>query len=313
MRESFASISIDLDGLDCYHAIHGLTSDVKGDPIHQIALSRFFDLFDELGINATLFVITHYLANHSVTDALKRGISAGHELASHTHHHPYDVRSLSASRIEQEITQSVVELEAKVGKRPIGVRAPGYNVGAAILDCLEKQGFLYDSSIFPCPPYYFAKAAIMGTMRVFGRRSRSSLTDPRGLLAPTQPYRPHHEKFHRASSTHHRSLWEIPMCVLPWSRFPIIGTSLTLIGSRGFSVVYPMLRRSQRYLNLEFHGIDLLDHTDKGVSPELVERQPDLRRPVSEKMQIFRSVFQRIQNDYQTGTLAEMVQKLDQG
>lgn len=311
MRESFASISIDLDSLDCYHDIHGLTCDVQGDPIHQVALSRFFELFDELGINATLFVITRCLKSDTVTDALVGGMSAGHELASHTHNHPYDFRSLSASRIEQEITQSVVELETRVGRRPIGFRAPGYNVSSTILDCLEKQGFLYDSSIFPCPPYYLAKTVIMGTMRLFGRRSRSSMTDPRGLLAPTQPYRPHQKKFYRASSTHHRSLWEIPIGVLPWSRFPIIGTSLALIGSKGFSAVYPMLRHSQRYLSLEFHGIDLLDRSDKGVSPELVERQPDLRRPVADKVRIFRDVFRRIQNDYQIGTLAQMVEKLD--
>ena len=36
-----------------------------------------------------------------------------------------------------------------------------------------QRGYRYDSSTFPAVPYYLAKAAVMGGMRLLGRRSHA--------------------------------------------------------------------------------------------------------------------------------------------
>ncbi len=89
------------------------------------------------------------------------------------------------------------------------------------------------------------------------------------------------------------------MCVVPGVRFPIIGTSLHLLGERGFDLVLPILRRAHpSLLNLEFHGIDFLDRHDPGCE-ELVAHQPDLRIPWRVKAQRYGHVFERLAEAYE--------------
>lgn len=310
----FASISIDLDGLDCYHSIHGLPAPRAGDPVYGIALQRYLRLLDDLDIRSTLFVITRYLdEDPGAIERLSAAAERGHELGSHTHTHPYNLRRLDIDGVIREIDDAGDRLEACAGRRPVGFRAPGYNAGERVLDCLEERGYRYDSSVFPCPPYYLAKAAVMGALWLVGRRSGSSLTDPRGLLAPLQPYQPVRGRFYRPGGATRRELWEIPMSVVPGLRLPVIGTTLALFGSRSFRRVYPWLRARQPFLNIEFHGVDFLGPDDDGLSPALLERQPDLRVPLPEKMRSYRDVLRLLQNDYAFGALADMVDELEAG
>lgn len=306
----FATVSIDLDGLDCYHAIHGLpTPSASGDPIHEVALPRFREMLESLGIPSTLFVITRYLDDSAVREQLSAAADAGHELASHTHTHPYDLSRMDPDAIAAELDQSAAWLEEVTGKPPAGFRTPGYNVSNTILELLDARGYHYDSSVFPCPPYYAAKGLVMAAMKVTGRRSGSSMTDPRALLAPIQPYRPSLDRFHRPGHPS-RSLWEFPMCVVPGLRVPVIGTSLALFGRRFYRAVYPLLRRHQQHLNLEFHGIDLLEAGDPGITPELVAKQPDLRRPLAHKRRTFEDALRRTSADYEWHTLESVAGRL---
>ena len=49
---------------------------------------------------------------------------------------------------ELEQMQRTLDLfEEKVGSRPVGYRAPGYDVSPATVGVLEKLAFLYDSSL----------------------------------------------------------------------------------------------------------------------------------------------------------------------
>jgi hypothetical protein len=308
-----ASISIDLDGLGCYHAIHGLEPPPAGNPVYALAVPRFLELFEAFGIRATFFVITRDLDDEGVREVLAQVIEAGHEVASHTHSHPYHFGQLSREEMAAELDVAKARLVEVVGAEPIGFRAPGYNLADALLGLLAERGYRYDSSVFPCPPYYLAKAAVMTAMRIVGRRSGSALTDPRAWLAPLQPYRPSRRGFHRPPRGGEEAvpLWEVPMCVVPWLRLPVIGTSLALFGARAFSVVYPWIRHNQPFLNLEFHGIDLLDPSDPGVAQALVRRQPDLRRGLDQKIAVYRAVFGRIAGDYRFATLAEMAETLE--
>ncbi len=299
-----ASISIDLDGLDLYHAIHGLPlPPADANPIYELALPRFLELFDELGVPSTLFVVTRYLERAETVTALRTAAGAGHELASHTHDHPYDLSRMGARDVGFQLDEAADQLERHFGVRPTGFRTPGYNLSDTIVDCLVERGYRYDSSVFPCPPYYLAKGAVMAGMRLTGRRSGSSMTDPRTNLAPIRPYRPARGAFWRRDRRGETALWEIPMCVLPGVRFWVIGTTLALMGARGFAAIYPVVRGTHELLNLEFHGIDLLGPGDPGVTDALLAKQPDLRVPVAKKRAIYADVFRRVLDDYAFVTL----------
>ena len=80
-------------------------------------------------------------------------------------------------RNEIEFAQDAIE--RATGRRPVGFRAPGYTVTDELLGLIEHAGFLYDSSVFPCPVYWAAKGAAISAIRLRGRRSHSVLVHRR--------------------------------------------------------------------------------------------------------------------------------------
>ena len=311
--ERYACVTVDLDTLRCYRDIHGLEHAVvghQGDPTYTVGLRRILDFFAEMGIASTLFVIgrdTSVAAHHEL---LGEAHEAGHELGNHTYSHHYDLRARSRSEQQAELARGEGAIASVIGEPPVGFRAPGYNIDAGLLELCRSRRYEYDSSIFPCPPYYLAKGAIMAWQRLRGRPSRSMQTPFANNFAPTTPYRPDRDHVWRADPTSEMPL-EVPMCLVPGLRLPVIGTSLHLLGTSGFDAVYPLLRR--RYtsiLNLEFHAIDFIDETDVSDGERLAEHQPDLAVPWQEKRRLYTDVLNRIREDYLFSTLNDAVDHL---
>ncbi len=278
------AVSVDLDGIACYHRIHGL-----GEPPPSVrhavlrrCLPRFAELFARYGVKATFFVVGSDLDDDPEGRALLADLArAGHELGNHTHTHPYDFTRLPRPPMAEEIDRAHEAIAGVAGRPPVGFRAPGYAINRQVLELLHERGYAYDSSVFPSPPYYVAKALVMGAMRLLGRRSASVIDDPRALLAPRVPYRVAPEQPYRAADAA-GGLVEIPIAVTPGARLHVIGTSLILAPE--------WLRRrmvaaslSRPFFNLELHGIDLADAVADQLPPELVARQPDLRRTLTQK------------------------------
>jgi hypothetical protein len=90
-------------------------------------------------------------------------------------------------------------------------------------------------------------------------------------------------------------------------RFPIIGTSLQLLGEAGFDAAFPLLRKAHaRIFQLEFHAIDFMDADDLRGAPngsELIAAQPDLRVSWSRKRDIYAHVIGRLREEYAFSTL----------
>jgi hypothetical protein len=307
-----ANVSIDMDGLGCYHTIHRLAEPADPTLMYTLALPRFRELFRELGIKATLFVITSDLEHEAVVRELRLAVAEGHEVASHSHTHPYNLREFSDARIADELRQSEDALFRAVGVRPVGFRTPGYNVDTRIVRILADRGYTYDSSVFPCPPYYLAKAAVMGVMALRGQPSGSSMTDPAALLAPLQPYRPSRFHFSRpGDATHSLPIWEIPMGVVRGVRVPVIGTSIGALPAAAARTMARALKVGQPTVQLEFHGIDMLDRYDAGIAPSLAGRQPDLRRSWQDKRAAYHACFSEIARSHQFMTLQQLVEELN--
>lgn len=300
-----ACVSVDLDGLWCYHEIHGLAprrDDV--DPAYAIGVRRLLDFFDEVGLRATLFAIGRDAENPRHAELLAEAVDRGHEVASHSYGHDYALRHRRIHEIRDDLRRADDAIAAASGVRPCGFRTPGYNVDTRILRICAELGYRYDSSVFPCPPYWLAKAGVMGWLALRGRPSRSSMTSARTLLAPLQPYRPDATAIHIEDPRGQLPL-EIPMCVVPGVRFPIIGTSLPLLGERGVSWAMKLVRRSHRgLLNLEFHAIDFMDADDPGTDA-LRKTQPDLAVSWTRKARLFRHLFDEVSGPWTFTTLAD--------
>lgn len=283
--ERICSVSVDLDALSHYHAIHGLAApgDRGADPVYTVALPRFLDLFDELGLRATFFAVGADLEHPAAADALARAHRAGHEVANHTYTHSYDLGRLRDAEVAREITRGHDAIELATGAACVGFRAPGYNVDARMLDVCRALGYTYDSSVFPSPPYYFAKAAVMAAMRIRGSPSRAWLGDARVLAAPTTPYVPDERDYTRRAPPGVRAtLVELPITLVPGLRFPFIGTWICLWGDSLFDAAFALVRASARFVNLELHGVELLG-LEEDALPSVLRRQPDLRVPLSRK------------------------------
>ena len=195
--QGVASVSVDLDPIGCYYRIHALGAPPSGlaDVVLRRALPRYLDLFARRGVRATFFVVGRELDGQGASAQAARALirdaqAAGHEVGNHSFTHPYDLARLPAPRLAMEIERAHQVLGETTGTAPVGFRAPGYGVSGAVFEELARLGYRYDSSIFPAPGYWLAKAAVMGALRLTGGKSGAILSDPRGLLAPPDPYRP---------------------------------------------------------------------------------------------------------------------------
>jgi hypothetical protein len=313
-RSPTCAISIDLDGIACYYRIHGL-----GPPpaelehvILERALPRAARLFAARGIRVTWFVVGRDADGElAVPDRATRAANAarlgalaahGDELGNHSYSHPYELARLSAAEALAEIDGCDRVLRAITAQAPRGFRAPGYDLSRAMLDCLARRGYRYDSSLFPAPGYYAAKAAVMAMLALARRPSGAVMTNPRALVAPAEPYRPMMTRPWRRGQA---PIVELPVAVTPWTRLPAIGTSLLVAPAALRShIVRAMARRP--FFNFELHGIDFADAENDGIPGELVARQPDLRLPIAEKLLRLEQLLDQLAAGWQFATLAEV-------
>jgi len=277
-------LSLDLDDLACYHAIHGLDEPPAEHArlALEVWLPRFLDLFAELDVRATIFVIGRDL-ERDLDDGgrgaanLRRALTEGHELANHSHAHAYDLHTWSPAEIAADLRRCD-RLLRRLGGAPLGFRAPGYTHDRDLLLQVAGLGYRYDSSLLPSPSYYAAKLGVLGIRRLRGRRSASQVGGARSFIGPTAVH-----------FLPELDLWEMPISVSRGLRLPLTGTFLLPDSP-------PMLTRIQgqalrreaatmRHLHLELHAIDLADADADGLAPELVARQRDLGTPLSRRLE----------------------------
>lgn len=297
------AVSVDLDEVPCYSAIHGVPPPV-GEAAHVIyrrAVPRFEHLFDELAIPATFFVIGRDMEDRVAADAVKRLHALGHEIGNHSQDHLYDLVRRDEAEMRAQVARGNQSLAAVTGRTPMGFRAPGYTITDGLFDVLTALNMTYDSSVFPCPSYYAAKAATIASYKLRKRPTHSIVDDVRVLTAPADPYR-----IGKPYPARGNGMLELPIGVTSdWSaRLPYIGTSLLLAGKRGARMLTKLIA-GRSLVNLELHGIDLADADEDGLA-DLRAHQPDLRKSQAEKADTLRAVFEALrEHGYQFVTLAD--------
>lgn len=271
------AVSVDLDEIPNYYAIHGRThAEVAGaTAVYDIAVPRLVDLAQSLGVPLTLFAVGSDLARPAAAEALRKAVQAGHAVGNHTQSHLYDLTKRGRAEIAREIDEGTTSIERATGVRPRGFRAPGYTITDELFSVLPGLGYRWDSSVFPCPTYMAAKDAAIAMYSLLGRPSRSIVDTPAVLTAPTRPYRIGTPYWRRG-----QGLLELPIQVTRGLRLPYIGTSLMLAGpARARWLTRGVI--GEPLVNLELHGIDVLDAQD-GLA-ELAVSQRDVRVPKSRK------------------------------
>lgn len=280
MLHRLAAVSVDLDEVPEYHRIHGLeppgVADRAAHAVYDRGLARLDAFARAEGIPVTLFAIGRDLAREPNAAAVRAFAERGHAVESHSLDHRYDLVRLGRDAIAAQVEEGARAVERAAGVRPTGFRAPGYTVSDALFDALEEAGVAFDSSVFPCPAYYAAKAFALGLLRVRGRESASVLDTPRVVAAPARPYRPGRPWYRRGK----RSFVELPIQVTPGVRLPVIGTAIALAGPTGARLLARACA-GEPLVNLELHGMDFLDASD-GLGA-LATRQPELRVPLARR------------------------------
>ncbi|HMD50890.1 MAG TPA: polysaccharide deacetylase family protein, partial [Bryobacteraceae bacterium] len=110
---------------------------------------RVLDLFDELEIKATFFILG-WVADY-FPGLVREIVARGHEPACHSYWHRL-VYDLTPEQFLRDASRAKEAIEQAGGSRVYGYRAPSFSIterSSWALDSLRQLGFLYDSSIFP--------------------------------------------------------------------------------------------------------------------------------------------------------------------
>jgi peptidoglycan-N-acetylglucosamine deacetylase len=283
------AVSVDLDEIPNYASIHGisLTSEAAN-AVYEVAVGRLVEWSARREFPLTLFTVGSDLRRAENALRLRRASEHGHEIANHSLDHFYDLTRRSPSVMREQVEIAADLIERAVGVRPVGFRAPGYTTTDALYEVLRGAGVSYSSSVFPCPSYYLLKSLAIVWKRWRGRPSHSIIDTPRVLTAPPRPYRIG-QPYTRPGT----GLLELPIQTTPWLRLPWIGTSITL-GKPWLARWLTRQLVGEPFLNLELHGIDVLDRHD-GLEG-LVPYQPDVRVTLENKLRALDAVIDTLKS-----------------
>jgi hypothetical protein len=286
-----ACISVDMDDLSLYRAVHGLPETGEKGLIYAKAMPRFLELFEKTGIKAAFFVVGQDVSeNTEASSFVRKAFDSEHEIGNHTMSHFYNLVKLMPDSIEEQLISGENAIKNITGKKPAGFRAPGYNISPAVFPLLQKHGYVYDSSVLVSPPYFIARALIIASMFLTGKKSSSIAGN---IFLSFRSRKP--EKITGSD------VMEMPISAATPLRLPVIGTTIAALDGYFFDVFYKSMMRLN-FLNIEFHAIDLLDIEEDSIEKEL-SVEPVLRRKLKRRFDKFEKLLKDIKSNFQVLTL----------
>ena len=131
----------------------------------RTGVPRLLRLLDRTGIRATFFV-PGYTAERwpGVVRSIR---DAGHEIACHGYLHEGARSAPDADTEERRLLRAIEALDAVAGVRPIGYRAPMWELSYRLPALLARHGFRYDSGLMDADhPYKLAVYAEPGAATI---------------------------------------------------------------------------------------------------------------------------------------------------
>lgn len=115
----------------------------------QANTAKVLDLFDELGLKATFFVLGWVAERYP--EIVRQILRAGHELGCHSFSHQL-IYDIGPEAFRQDTNRALDAIQQAGGERITLYRAPSFSITRRslwALDILLEAGFTHDSSIFP--------------------------------------------------------------------------------------------------------------------------------------------------------------------
>jgi len=274
-----AALSVDLEFFQHAPAYRNAAGAADDDALGSDGVSVLLDAFEAADARGTFFTVSDIADSHP--ELVDDVVTAGHEIASHTHTHRY-LSGLSGPDRRAELVDSKAQLEAVSGTTVGGFRAPSFDVADGHFDEVSEAGYTYDSSVVPCrtiPGWYGGE---------FDTRepSRATAIDPE---APP-------------------GLTEVPVAVMPGLRLPLTGTWIRFFGVRYTLLGMKLLARRGIAPVLYVHPWELVDLPDiEGVPRRIYVRSGAYMRSAVKR--ILAAPFEFVT----VGSLAEDVRSNDAG
>lgn len=252
------------------------------------AFDRFLEPYD---IKATLFMVGDDFRHEVNHDAIRGMAAAGHEIANHSLTHVQGFRLLAAADKEAEIAGMEELCLAVTGRRPVGFRSPGWNMGDDAAAILQRRGYLYDSSVHPTVLMPLLKFLHWKSMSSRSGGDRTTMGHLYYMLAPTAPYRCGTAGLGRRGQG---GLLEFPVTVTPRLRLPFFATFLLATGLPLFERSLRALVRAGQPIQFMFHLSDFVDYTQREFADQMpsggdgVYIPQALQVPLAQKMDLFR-------------------------
>ena len=149
MPQLTGAISSDIDSLHSLYKGHGLRRAAYSYAEFEMGLENFSRFLDPYDVKATLFMVGDDFLQAQNEGPIRAASAAGHEIANHSMTHAQGFRLLPPDAMEAEVAGMEDACLRVTGRRPIGFRSPGWNVGDGAVEILKRRGYVYDSSVFP--------------------------------------------------------------------------------------------------------------------------------------------------------------------
>jgi peptidoglycan-N-acetylglucosamine deacetylase len=110
----------------------------------KVGVPRILEMLKAKGVLASFFV-PGYTAE-LYPDLIKSIHDQGHEIGAHGYLHE-PLSSLDPIQEEAALAKTCMILEQITGRKPVGFRAPLWDVNTGSLEIMKQQGLIYDSSL----------------------------------------------------------------------------------------------------------------------------------------------------------------------
>lgn len=229
-------------------------------------LSEYIELIQSVDVPVSVFVVGRLLEERpDVVERLRT------ELDTEFHLHSYAHDPEMTDGFQRDLRDGIEAFESFFGQPPRGYRAPLGKISDQQLGTLDREGFEFDSSIFP--------SYRPGTYN--------------NLDAPTEPYRP----------VDTDRLVELPVGVIPYLRIPA-AQSYVKLGGQSYVRLLDMFHPPDPFVFLshlhDFFGTEANEHRSQPM-------RAIQQRNLEESTTLFRSVIQRLTGlGYDFSTVGEV-------
>ncbi len=141
------NLGLDFDAQSIWDGSYNLLSPAymsRGEFCAEVGAPRFLKLFDKYQIKNTWFIPGH--TADTFPQICKEVIAAGHEIGCHGYVHENPTK-LSYEQEANVMKMSLASLDKIGAPKPVTYRSPYWDFSPNTLEIIEKNGFLYDSSL----------------------------------------------------------------------------------------------------------------------------------------------------------------------